>query len=569
MDIDTPPQYTAEQAQTATFAQVATKVTKFIDRPDILGETLEAFRSFLTSIENVTLLKNQLQTLKVQGVSVIEEAANYLKEGGDLANILPRLSIIFTTVARHLESSTKWEVVLQAQGGLEQLYAVIDSACDGLDQVHTSISHMRDNLGSASKKNELLIARNKDREKIAELQAVFEQTSQTDSLTTRAQQSINKNLKIIGDPTVAQPHQDAKRALAVVAELTGQSLPASTVLGKEFVTIGQHAIHQGTSYDIYEGEYFTGEKIAIKKLRHRVDELTARKTHERFARQALNWSMLRHDAILTFYGMGVEPAPTAPEEFQMYMVSPFLQNRDAKTYLTKYNEVPPQSRLQIIFDVARGLKYLHEDVDLGQGVHGIVHSGLDINNVLIKDSGRAVISGFSHTKKIIAGDLQESFTGDNTNYRYMGPELMQDEPQVTFGTDIYSWAMTSLEILTDIPPFGIKTRGPKIIQLVASGQTPKRGDHPKIEEYPHSNELWALFEQCWNPKPQERPSADTLTQHLKPMIQQLGKKSDPAVQHTQPSGKGPAPVESAPAMKPIIRSPTPPPNPQNPPPPAA
>jgi UDP-N-acetylmuramyl pentapeptide synthase len=68
--------------------------------------------------------------------------------------------------------------------------------------------------------------------------------------------------------------------LRILAEITGKSLPPSTHLGREFVTIGSHAIHQGSTYDVFLGEYFTGERIAIKVLRHRVDAETAQKTHE-------------------------------------------------------------------------------------------------------------------------------------------------------------------------------------------------------------------------------------------------------------------------------------------------
>jgi hypothetical protein len=77
---------------------------------------------------------------------------------------------------------------------------------------------------------------------------------------------------------VGQRRVDAKRSLAILAELTGQSLPPSTLLDREFVTIGNHAISQGPSYDVFLGEYFTGEKIAIKVLRYRVDQDTARQT---------------------------------------------------------------------------------------------------------------------------------------------------------------------------------------------------------------------------------------------------------------------------------------------------
>jgi hypothetical protein len=132
---------------------------------------------------------------------------------------------------------------------------------------------------------------------------------------------------------VSGQQEDAKRSLAILAALTGKSLPPSTLLGKEFVTIGNVAIHQGSSYDVFLGEYFTGEKIAIKVLRHRIDAAAVKRMHEvciapwpritltnivqRFARQAINWASLRHDAILPFYGIGVAPSPVVPGEFQL------------------------------------------------------------------------------------------------------------------------------------------------------------------------------------------------------------------------------------------------------------
>lgn len=58
------------------------------------------------------------------------------------------------------------------------------------------------------------------------------------------------------------------------------SLPPSILLGKEFVTIEKPAINQGINYDIYLGEYFTGEKIAIKTFRQWVDQETVKQTQE-------------------------------------------------------------------------------------------------------------------------------------------------------------------------------------------------------------------------------------------------------------------------------------------------
>ncbi|KAG8724216.1 hypothetical protein FRC09_020801 [Ceratobasidium sp. 395] len=418
--------------------------------------------------------------------------------------------------------------------------------------------------------DELKKAQQNDRAKLEELEAIVRQVASQsggsfDAIVERSMEQqlqachvqryeqlsvmLTLTLKIIRDPTVGQKQIDAKRALAILAELTGRSLPPNTMLGQEFVKIG-HEIHQGTNYDVFLGEYFTGEKIAVKQLRHRVDEETARKTHEasssiRFARQALNWSSLRHDAILPFYGIGVAPSPVIQGDFQLYMVSPYLQNRDARRYLRKYPHAPLKARLQMCLDVARGLYHMHEAAELPEPGNGIVHSALNIFNVLIKDSGRAVISGFGHSKVI--KDFQESFTGDNAEYRYMAPEMTIDEPHITHGTDIWSWAMTALEILTDVPAFGEKAKGPKIISLLTLGKRPNRADHPKLEEYACAEDLWDLFEECWTQDAAARPSADAIVQRLKPMLQVLGQKTQGGEQAKESAGPyAPAPGSRAP-----------------------
>jgi hypothetical protein len=78
-----------------------------------------------------------------------------------------------------------------------------------------------------------------------------------------------------------------------------------------------------------------------------------------------------------------------------------------------------------------------------------------------------------------------------------------------------------------------------IIQRIAMGKKPIRADHPKIEEYARSDEIWSIFEKCWDMDPAARPSADSVAQRLKLMIQELGKKAQGADQKTDTQGKGP------------------------------
>jgi hypothetical protein len=104
-----------------------------------------------------------------------------------------------------------------------------------------------------------------------------------------------------------------------------------------------------------------------------------------------------------------------------------------------------------------------------------------------------------------------------------------------------------------VPPFGIKAKGPKIIQLVASGSKPQRSDHPRIEEYTRSDELWSLFEECWDTDPTIRPSAEQVVQRLGPVLRELAKKNDNTEQRpVQPSyTKGPASAELGRADMPV------------------
>lgn len=542
MDLDQPPPPYGQDRKDATFAQVTLGVYESTDisaSPDF-QETLTAFKDFLARQEKVTLSKDQLKILKSQGVYVLEVCAKHKRAGGDLSGVLPVITEIFEDVTKQLDLKGQWETAIRDRDEVDQLESAIEGA---FEQLVTQLRKMLqgEDAESTIYKNELERARATDRKKIEELENVIRQlAAPTSNLREAVASSMAQSLKIIGDQTVGEERVDAKRTLAILAEMTGQALPPSTILDKEFVTIGTYAIHQGPSYDIFKGEYFTGEEIAIKVLRHRVDQETARRTHERFARQAVNWSALRHDSILPFYGVGVLRSPISESEFQLYMVSPYLKNQDVRRYLKQYGGTPNPARLQMALDIAKGLKYMHAGPGLAEG-QGLVHSALNIFNILVKDSGRVVVGGFSHTKPVIEGHM-ENFTGDNSEYRYMGPEML-DEAVLTYGSDIWSWAMTSLEILTDEPPFGQKTKGTKIIQLIAAEKRPARADHPKIEEYEFSDDIWQLFEDCWKTRPQDRPAASEVAQRLKTIIQQAGRSSKPNIKSPTPPPR-PGPTET-------------------------
>ncbi|ELU37267.1 Pkinase domain-containing protein [Rhizoctonia solani AG-1 IA] len=502
-----PPAYTREDA---TYAQVALGLDKTIELGSEFKNALSAFRDFLTSQENDRLNRCGLRALRLlrsRAVHVLEECAKYKNEGGDPSLVLS----IITELSKELEKGPQWEEVIADPSATRGLESAIGNAFDRLEDQMRQMAK-GEGMESTMYKHELEKARENDRKKIEDLEDTIRnlQGSIHQTPNEALQNSIKEKLKIIGDssPHVLEKQIDARRSLAVIAELTGKSLPASTMLDRKFVTIGNQAISQGSSYDVFVGEYFTGEKIAIKVLRHRVDEETAKRTHQ-INRELVCTEARLYTSILWSWGDAVtgftyRVPTTSYVTFAGSLRLSLIPSPFKKRYIKMYPKVAAHARLQMALDIARGLEYMHEGDDLLEG-KGMVHSALNIYNVLVKDSGRAVISGFGHAKL------------------YRDPK---------------SWMMlfSRSEAISgrDEPPFGQKTRGTKIIQMIGTNKRPERASHTKIEEYENSDEIWQLFEDCWKRQPEERPSAHEVVQRFRPLVREFGKKSDTTVQKPPP-----------------------------------
>ena len=91
--------------------------------------------------------------------------------------------------------------------------------------------------------------------------------------------------------------------------------------------------------------------------------------------------------------------------------------------------------------------------------------------------------------------------------RWMSPELLDpekfgfSESQPTKQSDCYALGMVILEVLTGSPPFG-RDRDFIVMQKVIGGVRPERPEGVLF-----TNQLWKTLEQCWLPRPKDRPTA--------------------------------------------------------------
>ncbi|KAG8902584.1 hypothetical protein FRC01_009536, partial [Tulasnella sp. 417] len=158
-----------------------------------------------------------------------------------------------------------------------------------------------------------------------------------------------------------------------------------------------------------------------------------------------------------------------------------------------------------ILDVACGLSYLH-----GQD---ILHKSMKPSNILVGDDGHAVLSDFSLAKVGVVEAKNSETKPQRIAFRYEAPEVILDEP-MSKASDVYSWAMTALEIITGDPPYHTwKSPGQLVAQIVIKNQIPIQSDYksPVLDKHP---EIWELFVRCWRRDPTDRPTAKEIVEEL-------------------------------------------------------
>lgn len=329
----------------------------------------------------------------------------------------------------------------------------------------------------------------------------------------------------------------------------------------QIIRAGRYSFACGGSADIYKA-YFTYRDqdqfpVAVKVLNGFQDLETLIR---RLCREVQVWETLKHPNVVPFFGISFDfDRPDMP-----CMVSPWLSNGNIIEFLKKG---PDFDKLVLIKDIASGLSYLH-----GQF---IVHGDVKGSNILINDSSHACLSDFGRsrfsavraTRMTDLGDITMSncidenynvdlfrilemrdFTSTKTTsailrcptpelglgykrndfstvttegWRWIACELMADSldenrdwiSRVTMATDVWSFSMTVIEILTGSIPFSHIKNDANIILSVTSGGRPRRELCPQIND-----DIWAMLERCWDADPTQRPSMDNLSQFFTALI---------------------------------------------------
>jgi son of sevenless-like protein len=91
------------------------------------------------------------------------------------------------------------------------------------------------------------------------------------------------------------------------------------------------------------------------------------------------------------------------------------------------------------------------------------------------------------------------------NPRWFAPEIIEQSMPLSKPSDIWSFGMLALELMTGEQPYNDIRREITVSLRVTKGELPK---HPgrSAESRGLSTELWNLMQRCWRMRPEDRPS---------------------------------------------------------------
>lgn len=203
------------------------------------------------------------------------------------------------------------------------------------------------------------------------------------------------------------------------------------------VSDGGSRLGEGGFGTVYKG-LLNNRAVAVKKLNH-VDNITLEELHVQFNQEIQTLQTLKHENLVYMVGFscdGLHPC----------LVYVFMANGSLLDRLACMGGSAPLSwhqRCLIVLGTARGLEYLHDNHH--------VHRDIKSANILLDKDFVAKISDFGLTR---ASSRHSSSTVMTSRVvgtsAYMAPEALRG--QITPKSDLFSFGVVLLEILSGLPP---------------------------------------------------------------------------------------------------------------------
>ena len=164
----------------------------------------------------------------------------------------------------------------------------------------------------------------------------------------------------------------------------------------------------------------------------------------------------------------------------------------------------PVRQFIIIYGIANTMKYLHE--------HNIMHERLFPSNILLDENIEPQITDFKHSMFYPAFDFSISNIIDDKSFYYLDPYTLNNDGKITEKSDVYSFSIITLQILTGNMQIYEKDNDlEELIKGIKNGLLP-------IVPTNFPEELRELLISCLQPDQELRPSFTHICNKLDSII---------------------------------------------------
>ncbi|ELP92662.1 protein serine/threonine kinase, putative [Entamoeba invadens IP1] len=255
-------------------------------------------------------------------------------------------------------------------------------------------------------------------------------------------------------------------------------------------------IGEGSFGVVFKGK-FREYDVAIKKMKNCA---TDNKGLEEFSKEVAMLDKFRSDYLVHFYGAVFIPN-------KICMVSEFCKYGSLQDLLKKRSEdfVSEKMKVKFMIDAAKGIEYLHNN--------GILHRDIKPDNFLIPSIEEDVpvnakLTDFGTSRNINMMLTNMTFTKGIGTPTYMAPEIL-DKMNYKLSADIYSFAMTMLEVASWAPAFPAnRFKHPwDVADFVTSGKRLPQPDNV-------SDGIFTVITNSWCPRSAERWKIEKIVEQL-------------------------------------------------------
>ncbi|OWF44019.1 serine/threonine-protein kinase/receptor [Mizuhopecten yessoensis] len=251
--------------------------------------------------------------------------------------------------------------------------------------------------------------------------------------------------------------------------------------------------------------HWQGMKVAVSRITINIHANQVNSEVLKFMRDEV-WflSRQRHRNIVSMIGLSVEKKLP-------YIISEFVHGESVKFFIQhRSSSITWPLRIKICLQTSDGMAYLHSTKPT------ILHRDLRCANIFITHNNIVKVGDFGLIKLIQPFRemcqaeeccCQSHHSACPMSVRWTAPEILQNpaskeaEGTITTSSDVFSFGMVMLELLTLEDPFDEVESEEQVSEMIQEGAEP---DLPQDMEILPQYKI--LMQQCWHSNPEHRPT---------------------------------------------------------------